>query len=358
MDVNTGQILALASYPDFDPNLFDPINPASAGGLQALLNDPRRPLINRVTQGIYPPGSVFKIVTMSAALISGAYLPETRYTCTGTWDGLGPAFIKRDWLEGGHGNITLRQALTYSCNPYFNQIGLTLERADSFLLPQTARAFGFGAPTGVLGLYEEAGIMPDPEWKLATQADGWAPGDTVNMSIGQGFIASTPLQVTNMIAAVANGGTLYRPQVVLRIGEGGGAPQETLPSEVIGQLPISAEQLAVIQESLYAVTTQKGGTAEHRFQDMPIPVAGKTGTSEVPPVMRADGTWNEEPTAWFAAYAPAVATPDLPEVPDEPQIAVVVMVENAGEGSAVAAPIARRILEIYYGIEPLTRLPW
>ena len=358
MDVNSGQILALASYPDFDPNLFDPINPASASGLQALLSDPRRPLVNRVTQGIYPPGSVFKIVTMSAALISGAYLPDTRYTCTGTWDGLGPAFIKRDWLEGGHGNITLRQALTFSCNPFFNQVGLTLERADSFLLPETARAFGFGLLTGIIGVSEDAGIMPDPEWKLATYADGWATGDTVNMSIGQGFIASTPLQVINMMAAVANGGTLYRPQVVLRIGEGGGAPQETLPSEVIGQLPISAEHLAVIQESLVAVTTQKGGTAEHRFQGMPIPVAGKTGTSEVAPVMRADGTWNNQPTAWFAAYAPAAPTPDLPEVPDQPEIAVVVMLENVGEGSAVAAPITRRIIEIYYGIEPLTRLPW
>jgi penicillin-binding protein 2 len=358
MDVNNGQILALASYPDYDPNLFDPINPASASGLQVLLSDPRRPLVNRVAQGIYPPGSVFKIVTMSAAMLSGAYLPETRYTCTGTWAGLGPNYVKGDWLEGGHGNITLRQALTYSCDPYFYEVGLTLEHVDSFLIPETARAYGFGAPTGIKGLLEDGGIIPDPEWKLSTYADGWAPGDTVNMAIGQGFVAVTPLQVANMLAAVANGGTLYRPQVVQRIGEGGGAPEETLAAEVIGQLPVSAEQLAVIQESLYAVTTEKGGTAEHRFQNMPIPVAGKTGTAEVPPVMREDGTWNEEPTAWFAAYAPAAPTPDLPEVPDEPEIAIVVMIENAGEGSAVAAPIARRIVEIYYGVEPLAPYPW
>jgi penicillin-binding protein 2 len=358
MEVNTGQILALASYPDYDPNLFDPINPASAGGLQALLNDPRRPLVNRVAQGIYPAASVFKIVTMSAALLSGAYLPETRYTCTGTWDGLGPNYIKKDWLEGGHGNLTLRQALTFSCDPYFYEVGLTLERVDSFLIPETARAFGFGAPTGVVGLAEDEGIIPDPEWKLATYADGWAPGDTVNMAIGQGFVAVTPLQIVNMLAAVANGGTLYRPQTVHRIGEGGGAPEETLSSEAIGQLPISAEQLAVIQESLYAVTTVDGGTAEHRFGGMPIPVAGKTGTAEVPPILREDGTLNEEPTAWFAAYAPAVPTPDLPNVPDEPEIAVVVMIENAGEGSAVAAPIVRRIIELYYGVEPLAPYPW
>jgi penicillin-binding protein 2 len=295
---------------------------------------------------------------MSAALLSGSYLPETRYTCTGTWDGLGPNYIKTDWLEGGHGNITLRQALTYSCDPYFYEVGLTLERVDSFLIPETARAFGFGAPTGVKGLSEDEGLIPDPEWKLATYADGWASGDTVNMAIGQGFVGVTPLQVTNMIAAVANGGTLYRPQIVQRIGEGGGAPQETLASEVIGTLPISAEQLAVIQGSLYAVTTQDGGTAEHRYGDMPIPVAGKTGTAEVPPIMREDGTWNEEPTAWFAAYGPAAPTPDLPEVPDEPEIAVVVVIENAGEGSAVAAPIVRRIFELYYGVEPLTPFPW
>ena len=358
MDVNNGQILAMASYPDFDPNLFDPINPYSASGLHSLLNNPGRPLINRATQGIYPAASVFKIVTMSAALISGAFLPDSRYTCTGTWDGLGPNFIKTDWLEGGHGNITLRQALTFSCDPYFYEVGLTLDHVDAFLLPETARAYGLGVPTGIYGLFEDEGIMPDPEWKLATYGDGWASGDSVNMAIGQGFVAVTPLQILNMLAAVGNGGTLYRPQVVYQIGEGGGAPSETLKSEVIGQVPVSEEQLAVIQESLYGVTTQSGGTAVHRFTYLPIPVAGKTGTAEVPPVYRGDGTLNEEPTAWFAGYVPAVPTPDREDIPDEPEIAIVVMVEHAGEGSEVAAPIFRRIVELYYHIPPLIPYPW
>jgi penicillin-binding protein 2 len=358
MDVDNGQLLATASYPDFDPNLFDPINPESAAGLQILLNNPGRPLVNRVAQGIYPPGSVFKIVTMSAALLSDAYLPDTRFTCTGTWDKLGPNFIKHDWLEGGHGNITLRQALTFSCDPYFYDVGFTLDQVDSFLIPETARAFGFDALTGIQGLLENEGIIPDPEWKLATYGEGWGRGDSVNMAIGQGFVAVTPLHVTNMLAAVANGGTLYRPQIVHRIGEGGGAPEETLESEIIGELPVTAEQLAIIQESLYAVTTQSGGTAVHRFENLVVPVAGKTGTSEVPPIYREDGTLNEEPTAWFAAYAPAVATPDQEDIPDEPEIAIVVMIENAGEGSAVAAPMVRRIVELYYGIQPLTPYPW
>ena len=358
MDVNNGQILAMASYPDYDPNLFDPINPYSASGLHQLLNSPGRPLVNRATQGTYPPGSVFKIVTMSAALLSGAYLPDTRYTCTGVWDGLGPNFIKTDWLEEGHGNITLRQALTFSCDPYFYQLGLTLDQVDSFLIPETARAYGFDAPTGIQGLAEQAGIIPDPEWKLAVYGEGWGRGDSVNMAIGQGFVTATPLQVVNMLAAVANGGTLYRPQVVLRIGEGGGAPEETLASETIGQLPISAEQLAIIQESLYAVTTQSGGTAVHRFKNLLVPVAGKTGTSQVPPIYRDDGTWNNEPTAWFAAYAPAVPTPDQDEIPDMPEIAIVAIIENAGEGSAVAAPIVRRVVELYYHLQPLTPYPW
>lgn len=357
MDVNNGQILAMASYPDFDPNLFDPINPDSAAGLRILLNNPGRPLVNRATQGIYPAASVFKIVTMSAALLSGAYLPDTRYTCTGTWDRLGPAYIKRDWLEGGHGNITLRQALTFSCDPFFYDVGFTLDQIDSFLIPETARAYGFGVPTGIQGLLEEGGIIPDPTWKLETYGEGWGRGDSVNMAIGQGFVAVTPLQMTNMMAAVANGGTLYRPQIVYQIGEGGGAPEETLASEIIGELPLSAEQLAVIQESLYAVTTQSGGTATHRFGNLIIPVAGKTGTAEVASVYREDGTLNEEPTAWFAAYAPAVATPDQSDIPDEPEIAIVVMIENAGEGSAVAAPIVRRIVELYYDIQPLTPYP-
>ncbi|MBN1314739.1 MAG: hypothetical protein JXA42_04705 [Anaerolineales bacterium] len=358
MDVNTGQILALASYPDFNPNYFDPINPASASGIQEILNNPGRPLVNRVTQGGYPPGSVFKIVTMSAALISGAYLPETRYTCTGVWDRLGPSLIKTDWLETGHGNISLRQALTYSCDPYFYDVGYTLDQVDSFLIPDTARAFGFGQATGILGLHEIDGIIPDPEWKMDTYNEGWGRGDSVNMAIGQGFVVATPLQVVRMLAAVANGGTLYRPQVVQRIGEGGGAPEETLQPEVVGQIPITADQLAVIQQSLYGVTTETGGTAVNRFTNLIIPVAGKTGTSEVPPIYRDDGTLNDEPTAWFAGYAPAMPTPSLPDVPDEPEIAIVVMIENAGEGSDVAAPVVRRIVELYYGIETLTSYPW
>ena len=354
MDVNNGQILAMASYPDFDPNLFDPINPESASGLRVLLSDTGRPLVNRTTQGIYPAASVFKIVTMSAALLSNAYLPDTRYTCTGTWDRLGPNYVKGDWLEGGHGNITLRQALTFSCDPYFYDVGFTLDQVDSFLIPDTARAFGFGAPTGIQGLLENTGIIPDPEWKLETYGEGWGRGDSVNMAIGQGFVAVTPLQITNMLAAVANGGTLYRPQVVSRIGEGGGAPEEIMEPDILGELPISAEQLAVIQESLIGVTAVSGGTATHRFTNLIVPVAGKTGTAEVPTIYREDGTLNEEPTAWFAAYAPAVATPDQDEIPDEPEIAIVVMIENAGEGSAVAAPITRRVVEIYYNLQPLT----
>ncbi len=358
MDVNTGHILAMASYPDYNPNLFDPVNPASASGLQILLNDTRQPLINRAAQEIYPAASVFKIITMSAALLSNAYLPDSRYTCTGTWDRLGPNYIKTDWLEGGHGNITLRQALTFSCDPYFYDVGFTLDQVDSFLIPETARAFGLGAPTGIQGILEEPGIIPDPEWKLATYAEDWLRGDSVNMAIGQGFVAVTPLQIVNLLAAVANGGTLRRPQIVQRIGEGGDAPEEVLQSETIGQLPISAEQLEILRESLYAVTTQPGGTAVHRFRGMPVPVAGKTGTAEVPPVLREDGTLNNEPTAWFAAYAPAVPTPEESDVPDVPEIAVAVVIENAGEGADVAAPIVRRIVELYYGIVPLTPYPW
>lgn len=358
MDVNTGHVLAMASYPDYDPNLFDPINPASSSGLRILLNDSRQPLINRAAQEIYPAASVFKIVTISAALLSNAYLADSRYTCTGVWDRLGPAYIKTDWLEGGHGNITLRQALTYSCDPYFYDVGYTLDQVDSFLIPETARAFGLGAPTGIQGILEEPGIVPDPEWKLTTYNEAWLRGDSVNMAIGQGFVAVTPLQIVNMLAAVANGGTLYRPQIVQRIGEGGDAPEEVLESETIGELPVSAEQLDVIRGSLYAVTTQSGGTAVHRFRGIPVPVAGKTGTAEVPSVLREDGTLNDEPTAWFAAYAPAAPTPDFIDIPDEPEIAIAVVIENSGEGADVAAPIVRRIVELYFGILPLTPLPW
>jgi len=339
LDVHSGAVRALASGPGFDPNVF--IGPAGAVGRSQILADSRRPLFNRATQGTYPSASVFKIVTIAAAIEEAGMDPaQTFFYCPGYWEGLGPAARKGCWKEEGHGNISLEDGLTASCDVVFYAVGQTLDGVGQDVLPRVARGFGFGEPTGLEGVFEEEGLVPDPEWKTNTIGEGWGVGDTVNLAIGQGYLLVTPLQVARMIAAVANGGTLYRTYVIQRIGAAGDiVPEQVTQPEVVGQLPVSPEHLATIQKALLGVTTRSIGTAPHRFAGLSIPVAGKTGTAEV-------GGPDTEPHSWFAAYAPA----------DSPEIAIVVIVENAGEGSTVAAPLVRQVVEAYYGL-PLSPLP-
>jgi penicillin-binding protein 2 len=350
LDVSNGAVRAMASYPSYDPTVFDANRADQAAALGTVLNDPRQPLVNRATQGAYPAGSIFKIVTFAAALNSGLYTPDTRYTSTGSWNRLGDEFIKYDWLTGGHGTVSLRQALVVSCNSCFYDAGYTVDGADNTLLPRTARAFGLGQPTGIQGVAESSGLIPDPEWKLAARGEGWATGDAVNMAIGQGDVQVTPLQIANIFAAVANGGMLNQPTLIDHIGAAGGAPEEPWPAQVNGPLPLTAEQLEVIRGSLWDVAHSPAGTATHRFVALPVPVAGKTGTAEAPP---------NASHAWFAGYAPAAAytTADGRQLAG-PEIAIAVILENSGEGSEVAAPLFRRIVELYYGIEPLAPFPW
>jgi len=350
LDVHSGAVRAMASYPAYSPVIFDAVRTDSQAALAQVFNDPGRPLVNRGAQGAYPPGSIFKIISMGAALNSGLYTPDTVYTSTGAWSRLGQEFIKYDWLAGGHGAVSLRQALVVSCNSCFYDVGYTLDNYDNGLLPAAARAFGLGQATGIVGVAENPGLIPDPDWKLANVGDGWATGDAVNMVIGQGYVQVTPLQIVNVLAAIANGGVLYRPTLVDRIGAGGNAPEEAWPAEENGRLPLSAEEVEVYRQSLRAVTNSPFGTATDRFRGLPVPVAGKTGTAEAPP---------NPPHAWFAGYAPAApyVRADGTAV-DGPEIAIVVMIEHAGEGSAVAAPIFRRIVELYYGVTPLTPFPW
>jgi len=338
LDVHSGAVLAMASGPSFDPNIF--VGPGSGPERAAVLSDPNRPLFNRATQGAYPCGSVFKIVTMAAALEAGGMTPSSTFYCPGYWEGLGPAYRKTCWKADGHGQINLKDALTASCDVTFYSVGQALDTIDPNILPTFGRGFGLGLPTGLQEIPENPGLMPDPTWKEAVYGEGWWPGDSVNLAIGQGYLLVTPLQVARMMAAVANGGTLYRPYVVARIGPGGEEyPEVLFQPEATGRLPISPEHLQAIQEALARVTTAPIGTATHRFRGMSIPVAGKTGTAQAPGA-------ESLPHSWFAAYTPA----------DNPEIAVVVMVENAGEGSTVAAPMVRQVVEAYYGL-PLTPLP-
>jgi penicillin-binding protein 2 len=330
LEAKTGRVLALATYPTFNPNPF--ATGISAQAWRRLQSDGRRPLVNRATQGTYPLGSVFKIVTMIAGMEAGGLTADSTFRCRGTWTGLGPQWPKICWLRSGHGSIRLSRALTVSCDITFYQVGLMLNGLDQAALPNYARGSGFGALTGI-EVEEDAGLVPDAAWKFVSKGEGWAPGDAVNLAIGQGELLVTPLQTASLLAAVGNGGTLYRPQAVELIASDPNNPDWTFEPVAQAQLPVSAENLAVIQNSLQKVTSAPHGTAYIPFKGLSLPVAGKTGTAE---------SGQEKPHSWFAGYAPA----------EDPEIAIAVIVEHSGEGSVHAAPLLRQVVEAYFAEEP------
>jgi len=338
LDVATGAVRALTSGPGFDNNIF--VRPTEDWQLNAVLYDANQPLLNRATVGLYPAGSVFKVITIAAALGPGGMTADSPFNCPGYWDGFGVNNRKMCWLTTGHGDLSLAQGLTGSCNVVFYTAGARLHAVDPDALSSYGRGFGFGQPTGLIGLPEAAGIMPGPEWKFATYNEPWSSADTVHLSIGQGYLAVTPLQVARAIAAVANWGTLYRPYLVEAIDANDQNPAQEFGPLAVGNLPVSQAHLTIIRDALLAVTTDtQFGTAWHRFTGLDIPVAGKTGTAET-------GIPGTDSHAWFAGYWPA----------DDPQFAMVVMLENGGEGSTIAAPMFRQIVEGYNGL-PITPLP-
>lgn len=324
IDPRSGAIRALVSSPSFDPNRF--ILGLRPEEWQALNDEQRRPLLDRATQVGYPTGSTFKVVTMAAGMEYLGLDAQSTFDCPPTFTLPGSSVVWRDWNPQGQGRLSLHNALVQSCNTVFFQIGAQLDERDPNLLPQMARGFGFGSETGIPEVPEAAGLVPDPNWKLRERGDYWARGDAVNLSIGQGFFLATPLQLADAYAALANGGTLWRPFLVDRVVAIDGTDRVRAEPSQRGTLPVSADHIAAIRAALRDVVARPNGTAFSAFQGFSLPVAGKTGTAE---------SGQETPHAWFVAIAPA----------DDPQLVLVVMVEHGGEGSRVAAPIARQILE-------------
>ena len=347
LERDSGRVLAMASSPGFDPNLFEPNNPNNTL-LTTLLNDTQQPLFNRATQGQYPLGSVFKIITFSAALESGLYLPETTYDCQYDFTELTDR-VRHDWTwdhcqqelrttgvckTGPSGLLTLPEGLMRSCNPFFWHISLDLysnNRPND--IANMARSFGLGQATGIEQVAEATGQITNPPTAI----------DVVNQAIGQGDVLVTPLQVATFVAAIGNGGTLYRPQIIEKIQPVDGDPIMVFKPDARATLPLRSDNLKLLQDAMVSVVRNSRGTANWRLRGMQIPVAGKTGTAE--------SSTPGQPHAWFVGYTYA----NIEGVPD---IAIAVVLENAGEGSDYAAPVFRRVAESYFYGSPQWVYPW
>ena len=326
MDPRNGDVLAMTSSPSF---ALDQL----AGNLdreewRRLVSDPKTPLMNRALQSQYAPGSVFKIVVAAAGLQEGSLTPMDRTYCNGQFH-LG-AWTFKDWKEGGHGHVDLRAALVHSCNIFFYQAGL---KVGPETMVRYARAFGLGAATGTDLGSEKTGLIPSVEWKRSRTRRAWQAGDTVNVSIGQGPVLVTPMQVARMMSAVANGGILWKPRLVQRVQEGNGSLAYSTSSKMTGHVELSPVVWNYLRSALVGVVNDGGTGAAARLPG--VLVAGKTGTAQS--IAKSDAARGQD-HAWFASFAPA----------DDPQVVVVVLVERGGKGGQVAAPIARRIYQAIF----------
>ncbi len=337
MEVDTGRVLAMVSNPHFDPNAFDMTEP-DRSLLESYFTNPDQPLFNRATQGQYPLGSVFKVISMAAALEGGIFQTgSTLYCGHSMW--VCNSVTLYDWTlgfgVGPSGNLNLLEGLMRSCNPWYYRIGEDLFSGglDGFL-SEMAYGFGLGTGTGI-DLPEAGGNIP----ALANTCV-----NSAQIAIGQGEVLVTPMQVAAFFTAIANGGTLYRPALVESIRPGTGEASYVFSTEPLGQLPISDENLAAITEALRMVVEEPRGTAYWAMDGLSVPVSGKTGTAETP---------TGQSHAWFAGYSRA-------KDPERPDIAVVVIVENSGEGSVMAAPVFRRAVSLYFsgGEDPAGVMPW
>ena len=337
VDPDTGRILALVSNPGFDLNLFSPA--ISQRQWKSLNSDPLNPLENRAIRGLYSPGSAFKIVTTSAALAERSIKPDQTFTCKGELELKGQSF--RCWNPYGHGKIALRRAIIESCDIYFYELGLKL---GGDVIARSASLFGLGKPTG-LGLPDELpGLIPTSAWKLRTHAEPWKDGETVNLSIGKGYLVATPVQMAMMTAAIANGGKLLKPAIVQQIRAADGRIVFDHAPVLRWKVPLDDADLTFLRNAMLGVVSEGRGTGK-MCRIRGIQVAGKTGTSQVIRQRQkltdeAEMPYHERPHAIFVAFVDS-----MPK-----KIALVVVVEHGGSGGKVAAPIARKIICKYYGV--------
>jgi len=351
MDPRTGEILAMVSLPTYDDNLF--AEGISAQDLEALYNDPHRPLLNHAISDQLPPGSIFKIVTAAAGLQEGVITARTRLNCPGRIE-LPNRYYPNDpeqaqpfycWNHAGHGWLDVVGGLANSCDIFFYEVAggfedARIEGLGSERLGHYAQLFGLGAPLGIELPGEASGLVPSATWKRRTYGENWSTGDTYIFGIGQGYLLVTPLQMLSVMATTANGGTLYRPQIIHHIADAQGNIIQPFQPEISATLPISPENWSLIHQGLEGAVAY--GTAP-LARVTGVTVAGKTGTAQFcDDIALQTGICRagfQQPThAWFLAYAPAEA----------PEIALVVFIYNGGEGSSVAAPVAQDILDWYF----------
>ncbi len=325
-DPQSGQILALVSYPSYDNNLFTnyELNEQVAG----ILNDPNSPILNRPIAGTYPPGSTFKIVSAIAALGSGKITSQTHFEDTGqiflgTYKFTNWYFTQYGRTEGA---VDLVKALQRSNDTYFYRVGQIIGEKT---LGEFARKLYMGARLGIDLDGEATGLVPDNAWKLKNFGEVWFPGDTLHMAIGQGFVLTTPLQILTATSYVAANGNLFRPHLLLKVARADATVVKESQSELLTSHVIPLQELKLIKSGLEKVS-KDGGTA-WPFFTFPLSTAGKTGTAEY-------GDPKNKTHAWYTSYAPA----------DDPKIALTVLIEGGGEGSSVAAPVAKEIYRWYF----------
>ncbi len=338
LDPRSGDVLAMASHPAFDPNLLSSgVSPAE---WDRLVSDPLKPLSNRAIQGQYPPGSVFKLALSTAGLESGQPHPATRRVyCPGQLPFGNRVF--RDWKEEGHGWMDLHQAIVQSCDVFFYDLG---NRLGVDLIARYAGMYGLGRPTGIELPSEKAGLIPSTEWKRRARAEPWYPGETLSLAIGQGYVTVTPLQLVSWFGSIGVSGDRYRPRLLAGVRKQATKRVYDFSPVSLGRVDVSEETFASLRQALRGVVAEVQGTGGAARSSL-VAIAGKTGTAQVVALKgprKAVQPKDLRDHAWFVAFAPL----------DQPRIAVAVLVEHGGHGGASAAPLARRVIEAYLKEQP------